>query len=129
MKRPVLIMAALVVVVIAVLTLLSLRQQPLTYNTAKESTVTGTVTEVQESYCPLIDDRDMHMVVKTDNGDKMIHVALTRFLRRQNIAFSTGDKVDVLGSQVKPDTVIARQITRGHDTFMLRDAQGNPLWK
>src|SRR5512146_502159 len=129
MNRVAIVVAALVVVVVGVLTLLSMRQKPLAYDPAKEVTVAGTVQEVKEFYCPLSDDRGTHLVLKSDNGEVMVHVALTRFLRRQEIAFKAGDQVQVLGSHAKSDVVIARQITRGGDTFILRDVAGKPSWQ
>ncbi len=129
MKRVAIIVAALVVVTVALLTLLARREKPLAYDPAKEVTVAGTVQEVKEFYCPLSDDRGTHLVLKTDNGDIMVHVALARFLRRQEIVFKTGDRVEVTGSKPQSDVVIARQITRGPETFILRDTGGNPAWQ
>ena len=128
MKRVVIIMAVLVVGVVAALVLLSRRQEPTTYNAAKETTITGTVKEVQEFYCPVTDDRGTHLLVKTEQGDVLVHVALARYLRRQNIAFQAGDQVQVLGAKTTDEAMIARQITRGGDTFTVRDAAGIPMW-
>ncbi len=128
MKRVVIIMAALVVGVVVLLTLLARRQEPVTYDVAKENRLSGTVQQVEEFYCPVTDDRGTHLKLKTENGDVLIHVALARFLRRQNIQFARGDKVEVLGSQIKSDAMIARQITRGGDTYIFRDPAGKPLW-
>lgn len=129
MKRVVIIMAVLVVVVVAALVLLSRKQEPTAYDPTKETKITGTVKEVQEFYCPVTDDRGTHLLLQTGNGDMLVHVALTRYLRKQNIAFGTGDKVEVLGSKVKDDAVIAREITRGSEMFILRDAAGKPVWQ
>lgn len=129
MKRVVIIMAVLVVGGIVALVLLSRSQEPTTYDPAKETKISGTVKEVQEFYCPVTDDRGTHLLVQTENGDMLVHVALTRFLRKQNIAFGTGDKVEVLGSKVTDHAVIARQITRGQEVYILRDMAGNPAWQ
>ena len=128
MKRVVLITAVLVVGVVAALVLLSRRQEPTTYNAANETTITGTVKDVQEYYCPVTDDRGTHLLVKTDKGDVLVHVALARYLRKQNIAFGAGDQVQVLGAKTTDDAMIARQVTRAGDTFILRDAAGTPAW-
>ncbi len=129
MKRVVIIMAVLVVVVVAALVLLSRKQEPTTYDPTKETKISGTVKEVQEFYCPVTDDRGTHVVMQTDNGDMLVHVALTRYLRKQNIAFGTGDKLEVVGSKIKDDAMIAREITRGSEMFILRDAAGKPVWQ
>jgi hypothetical protein len=122
-------MAVLVIVVVAALVILSRQQTPTAYNSAKEATVTGTIKEVQEFYCPVTDDRGTHLLLTTDKGDVLVHVALTRFLRKQNIAFGVGDKVDVLGSMVKEDAMIARQVTRAGEIYIFRDAAGTPMWQ
>ncbi len=128
MKRVVIIMAVLVVGGVAALVLLSRNQEPTTYDPAKETKISGTVKEVQEFYCPVTNDRGTHLLLQTDNGEMTVHVALTRYLRKQNIAFGTGDKVDVLGSKIKDDAMIAREITRGSEMFILRDAKGTAVW-
>ncbi len=129
MKRVVIITAVLVVALVALLTLPSRREQPLTYQPDKEAQVSGTVQQVEEYFCPLTEDRGTHLVLKTDQGNLTVHVALARFLRRNNIAFAAGDKVDILGSRVASDVVIARQVTRGNDVFILRDGSGKPVWQ
>ncbi len=129
MKRVVIIMAVLIVVVVAALVLVSRRQEPTAYDQAKEATITGTVKEVQDFYCPVTNDRGTHLLVTTDNGDVLVHVALSRFLRKQSIAFGTGDKVEVFGSKIKDDAMIARQITRGSEIYILRDATGKSAWE
>ncbi len=129
MKRIVIIVAVLVVAVVALLTLTARREQPITYNPGQEATITGTVQDVQEYFCPVTNDRGTHLVLKTEQGDMIIHVAVGRFLRRHNIAFAAGDKVEVVGSRIKPDAIIARQITRGNDVFILRDSTGKPVWQ
>ncbi len=128
MKRVAIIMAVLVVGVVVLLTLMARQKEPVTYDTAKENKISGIVQEVDEYYCPVTDDRGTHLKLKTDNGDVLIHVALARFLRRENISFTRGDKIEVMGSQIKPDAMIARQITRGGDTYILRDAAGKAIW-
>ena len=129
MKRVIIIMGALVVVVLAALVILSYRQAPTTYNAAKETTVNGTVKEVQEFYCPVTNDRGTHLLVTTDKGEMLVHVAMSRYLRKQNITFAPGEKVQVLGSAIKDDAIIARQVTRGAEIYIFRDGTGTPMWQ
>jgi hypothetical protein len=47
------------------------------------------------------------------------------------MVFARGDKVEVVGSKVKfngSDAIIARELTRGQDTFTFRDKDGKPVW-
>ncbi len=129
MKRVAIIMAVLVIAVVALLTLLARREQPVNYNPGTETRISGTVQDVQEYFCPVANDRGTHLVLRTDQGDMLIHVGVGRFLRRQSIAFAAGDKLEVLGSRIKPEALIARQVTRGNDVFILRDMTGKPLWQ
>jgi hypothetical protein len=45
--------------------------------------------------------------------------------------FNKGDEIEVTGSKVKfngTDTILAREITRGQDSFVFRDENGKPVW-
>ena len=74
----------------------------------------------------------MHLVLRTGDGDQLIHVAPARFLRAQGFRFENGDQVKVIGSPVNyqgQDAMLAREITRGNEVLAVRDHQGQPLWK
>lgn len=129
MKRMAIIVGILVIAAVALLTLLGRREAPLTYNPANETKISGTVQEVQEFYCPVTKDGGTHLVLDSDQGKMLIHVATTRFLRREKIAFATGDKVEVTGSPIASDALIAREITRGSDVYIVRDSDGKPAWE
>ena len=132
MKRVNIIVGVLAVVVIVLLSFLAYRpEEKPVYNAATESRVTGTVQEVQEFYCPVSDDRGTHLVVKTESGSPMlVHVGVGRALRAKNVGFIAGDKVEVVGSKVRfrgADSIIAREISRDRETFILRDSKGTPI--
>jgi hypothetical protein len=47
------------------------------------------------------------------------------------IIFEKGDEIALTGSKIKQgeaDLVLAREVVKGHDTIVLRDAKGNPAW-
>jgi hypothetical protein len=47
------------------------------------------------------------------------------------MVLAKGDEIEVVGSKVKfndADTILAREITRGQDSFVFRDANGKPVW-
>ncbi len=103
-----------------------------TYNVATEIRTRGVVQEVQESYCPVSAEQGIHLRLNTDAGTLQVHVAPARFLRSQQIRFNSGDRVEVLGSRFQyggSDALLAREITRGEEVFILRDHQGNPQWQ
>jgi hypothetical protein len=59
-----------------------------------------------------------------------IHLAPLRVMRSVERAFKDGDKIEVRGAKVNfhgTEGLMARQITRGDETFTFRDAQGKLL--
>ena len=67
------------------------------------------------------------------NGDDKIHIYLCPkpFEEEMGISFSKGDQIAVTGSKVKHDTadvILARELVRGQDTLLFRDAKGAPVW-
>jgi hypothetical protein len=104
---------------------------PPVYNAAAEVTVSGTVLETKEFFCPLSDDQGMHLVLRRPQGDVIVHVAPARFLRGQGIGFKANDQLKIVGSPADyqgQNALLAREITRGSEVFIVRDPQGRPLW-
>jgi hypothetical protein len=130
MKTPQTIMGvAFVVLVILLFT--SPRQRVPVYDTSDEVTVQGVVQDVQLFYCPISGEEGTHLMVKTQNGTVQVHVAPTRFLRSNNLSFSKGDEIQLVGSRIiylKHDAIIARTATRGGQTVAFRETNGRPLW-
>ena len=67
------------------------------------------------------------------NGDDKIQIYLSPkpYQDEMGISFTKGDEIAVTGSKVKQETtdvILAREITKGSDTLMFRDGQGNPVW-
>ena len=107
------------------------RQQAPRYNTGTEVKVEGVVQEVQQFWCPISGDEGTHLMVKTDSRTVEVHVAPRRFLQSNSVSFGKGDQITVVGSTVTyegHEAMIARQITRGDQTFAFREADGSPLW-
>ena len=128
MKKMNLVVGGIVVVLVVVLSFLGSRPEPkATYNPATEARIQGSVLEVQEFYCPVTEDRGSHLIVKTSSGPVLVHVGVARNLRTNHITFSPGDRVEVVGSAFRfkrADSLIAREISRGNETFTIRDADG-----
>jgi hypothetical protein len=54
-----------------------------------------------------------------------------KFVKEYQLILAKGDNVEVLGSRVifeGRDAILAREITRGQETFVFRDANGKPVW-
>jgi len=133
MKKVNYIVAAATVILIVVFSAIEPRRDktPPTYNAAAETSLTGVVQETKEFYCPLADDQGMHLLLRTAQGNVLVHVAPARFLRTQGIHFNPQDQVEVIGTRVRfqgQDAMLAREITRGSEVLIFRDHQGHPLW-
>jgi hypothetical protein len=67
------------------------------------------------------------------NGDDKIHIYVCPkpFEDEMGISFSKGDQITVTGSKVKyegADVILARELAKGEDTLLFRDAKGIPVW-
>jgi hypothetical protein len=113
------------------------------YNVSTETTVRGTVVEVQQLTAQTAGSNKAtwrncprgwagtHVVVKTEEGSSTVHVGPSAYLAQKNFVLAKGDKVTITGSKVQyqgSDFLIAKEITMGDQFLTLRDARGLPLW-
>jgi len=93
--------------------------------------VKGTVRTVEDYTCPVSENEmGRHLRMQTAAGAMEIHLAPARVMRSQKFTFSPGDEIEVLGSRVKiegQDSIIAREVTRGSESFFIRDREGKLL--
>jgi hypothetical protein len=98
------------------------------YNRATETTVTGVVSEVLDFSCPVSEgEMGDHLVLKTAEGEVMVHLAPGRVMRSQKLRFAPGEQLTVTGSRVRitgHNDLIAREIVRGLDDYVIRDQAG-----
>jgi hypothetical protein len=101
------------------------------YNPANEVMVTGTVVETREFACPVNDgEMGSHVMLQTGSGLVTVHLAPGRIIRSQKISFRPGDTLSVLGSKSRVtgnNDLIAREIMRGNETYILRNREGKLL--
>jgi hypothetical protein len=101
------------------------------YDVAAESSVKGVVRAVEDFTCPVSESEiGRHLRLETPTGNVLVHLAPGRVMRSQRFSFAPGDKIEVLGSKLRlqgKDSVIAREITRGNESFFLRDRGGKLL--
>ena len=98
------------------------------YNTATETTVTGTVQAVQQ-HPGQRGGTGIHLLLKTKDSTLDVHVGPSWYLDKQGITFAEGDTVEVTGSMLKTnDGILAKEIKKGDKTLSLRNAAGRPLW-
>jgi len=127
------IVGAVVVLLIVFLTAVRSpqKQGPPSYNAAAEVQVSGTVQEVREYFCAISEEQGTHLLLHSNQGDILVHVAPARFLRTQQFAVHANDAVSVVGTRVHyqgEDAILAREVTLGNEVLIVRDRQGHPLW-
>lgn len=100
------------------------------YDATTETKMKGTIEELKlpdKGH----DKEIVHLVMK--NGDETVDIYLCpkSFMDDMGVSFSKGDEISFTGSKVKQDgsdMVLARQVSKGQDTLILRDDKGNPVW-
>lgn len=98
------------------------------YDVAAELTVRGEVTDIHESKVAT-DHPGLHLILTTEDGTVEVHACPVRFLRELEFTIEIGDKLSAIGSRPKGARVIvAREITKGQLTLVLRDKKGVPNW-
>ena len=71
--------------------------------------------------------------LRVKKGDDVIDIYLCpkAFFDDMSMAFAKGDEITLTGSKVKQgetELVLAREVMKGNDTFVLRDEKGGPVW-
>ena len=102
------------------------------YDPKAEATFKGTVVEVRDRECPVSGGMGSHVILKLSDGNTIeVHLATTKFVKTYELVFEKGDQLEVIGTKVKfegVDTIFAREVHRGQDTFLFRDKDGKPIW-
>jgi hypothetical protein len=104
------------------------------YDILTETKAKGVVDEI--NLLSLGTRRDFtELVLKS--GDDKVHIYLCPkpFQEEMGITFAKGDQIAVTGSRVKQDAkqdaadvILVRELVKGTDTLMFRDAKGAPVW-
>ena len=112
------------------------------YNAATEVTLAGVVDDVQQIARPREGAAGQmwpcpkgwtgtHLRLKTETGTLPVHVGPSAYLTIKKFTIVKGDKLTVRGSRVQyqgSEMLIAREITKGNEVLILRNAAGFPLW-
>jgi hypothetical protein len=100
------------------------------YDLTTETKMKGTVEEVRLP--PAGKDKEIaHLLVKTGTDTVDVYLCPKSFLDDMGVSFSKGDEIDLTGSKIKQgeaELILAREVVKGTDTLVLRDAKGNPVW-
>lgn len=98
------------------------------YDVAAEATVRGQVVEIHESKVAT-DHPGLHLILKNDDETVEIHACPVRFLDELEFSVAVGDTLSVTGSRPrKGSLIVAREITKGQLSLILRDKAGVPNW-
>ncbi|MFZ0312491.1 MAG: hypothetical protein WAL85_07265 [Candidatus Korobacteraceae bacterium] len=98
------------------------------YDVANEVKIKGVVEDIREIPGNF---EGTALVVKTDTGTILVHLAPASFLKEIDASFTKGDQVEVLGAKAPnapEEEILAREITVGTNTVTLRDDKGIPVW-
>jgi DNA/RNA endonuclease YhcR with UshA esterase domain len=102
------------------------------YDLAAEATFKGTVQEVRTRQCPVSGGMGSHLILKLSGGNSIeVHLASTKFVETYDLVFNKGDAVTVVGTNVQfegVETIFARTVLRGSETYLFRDKKGLPAW-
>jgi len=100
------------------------------YDLQTETKTKGVVDEIK--LLAIGTRKDFTELILKSGEDKInIYVCPKPFQEEMGISFSKGDEIAVTGSKVKQeaaDVILARELVKGSDTLMFRDAKGNPVW-
>jgi hypothetical protein len=100
------------------------------YNPANETTVKGTVLEV-ETFTGRRGWNGTHLTLKTEDKSIDVHLGPAAFLKEKGFSFTKGDQIEVTGAKSQfggSEAMIAREVKKDGKTLVLRNAQGIPEW-
>jgi hypothetical protein len=100
------------------------------YDLQTETKIKGTVDEVKLP--PKGSEKEIaHLQVKDGANSIDAYLCPKTFLDDMGMNFAKGDEITMTGSKVKQgdaDLFLVREIVKGNDSFVLRDAKGEPVW-
>ncbi len=72
-----------------------------------------------------------HLTIKAGTDTFDLYLCPKSFMDDMGVSFAKGDEVAFTGSKVKlgeAEMILAREVVKGTDTLVLRDAKGVPVW-
>jgi hypothetical protein len=99
------------------------------YDVTAEVTLTGLVEDFHTSQARA-DHPGLHLIVKTETESVEVHTCPVRFMKDLEFTLAKGDTVTVVGSRPGGvGIVLARELTKGQTSLMVRDKTGAPVWR
>jgi hypothetical protein len=100
------------------------------YDLHAETKIKGTVEEVKLP-AKGSEKEIAHLQVNDGTNSVDVYLCPKSFLDDMGMSFAKGDVIALTGSKGKQgdaDIFLVREIVKGNDTFVLRDAKGDPVW-
>jgi hypothetical protein len=98
------------------------------YDPKAEVTIKGVVEDIHESKTRG-DHPGLHFVLTLETETVEVHACPVRFLSELEFTVEKGDTLTVLGSRPEAGgIVVAREITKGQTSLILREKTGAPIW-
>ena len=99
------------------------------YDLATETKMKGTI---QELKLPEKGTKEAaRLTLKSGDTTFDVYLCPKSFLDDMGSNLAKGDEVNLTGSKVKQDgadLILAREVSKGSDTLVLRDDKGKPVW-
>ena len=106
------------------------KPSPPKYDLHTEVKIKGTIDEVKLP--PKGSEKEIvHLLVKSGAESVDVYLCPKSFFDDMGMDFSKGDEITLTGSRVKQgeaELLLAREVVKGNNTFVLRDAKGDPVW-
>jgi hypothetical protein len=96
------------------------------YDVAAEITATGTVEALKPG-----PQRGMHVLLKTSEATLELALGPAWYQREKKFELAKGDPIVVVGAKAAiagRDVLLVREIQKGGETMVFRNAKGFPLW-
>lgn len=102
------------------------------YIAAAEAVYKGTVDDLKDRECPVSGGMGSHIMLKLESGEIIeVHLATTKFIKLVDMNLKKGDTIEVTGWKTEFEgvqTIFARIVKHGDETYMFRDKDGKPAW-
>ena len=100
------------------------------YDLQTEAKIKGTIDDLKLP--PKGSEKEIaHLALKSGADRVDVYLCPKSFMDDMGMDFAKGDEISLTGSKVKvgdADLVLAREIVKGNNSFVMRDAKGAPVW-
>lgn len=100
------------------------------YHASREATISGPVLYLGDEPSGAA-WAGVYVIMKDGQNEIAIYLGPSSFLAKEGLQLHMQDSVKILGSRTQwsgSEIILARQVTAGHKTVILRNEQGEPRW-